>query len=751
MSRIVGLDLGSYSVKVVRVEARRVGEFEVLSYDEEVLPPLEEGLSLRDRQKSALVALKERGRLEGDVFVTGLVGDVATLRTLVFPFSDPKKIEAALPFQLEAEIPFDLDEVVVAWTVIGPKWSARIDTEAAEREKTEKPERKASGETEVLVCSARREVVADLLALLAEVHIDPRHVELDALALDDLYDGVFRAAHEASEATALPRTPGGTVIETGPDFATPAVAMVDIGHKRTSVCITAGDHVVSAHTILHGGFDATRALSREIGISIDDAERGKRKEAFIEVTGATAQFPEQRRISDVLKQAYAPVVRRLRQTFQSGMVSARVRVTKVILTGGGSRILNLDRHLAEELNVRVERGRDLATRLSSALPVAVDAEARAALGDVPEAAGALGYALSGLYGTKTRARIDFRTAEFAWKGDFDFVRERAAAIGIWLVVIVLVLGASSVVRSMLLGQQEDALVAKQVAVCKSITGQDIQSSSQCLAIIQERISGQAGFKLPEDSSVDMYMELARRLPKKDVLYRKVTELEISDDRVRIKGMTTDYDAVDKIVAALQDGRCFTQVEKGKARNVKDQVEFNVTLKLDCAVNPGKPIEGETTTSGASDYATVPAARPTPTPALQNDGAEQTGVKTPEERRLEREERIRAARERLGRTNDNNRIPSSVRSGFPRPGVTERDAAVPSVVGADGVDIAEKRREKLEQIRSQKETFERLREKGELEQMGPRVPGRPGDPMRPMPAEGGRRPLPIPAKGDDDGE
>jgi len=749
MSRIVGLDLGSYSIKVVRIEARRAGEFEVLSYDEEILPPVDDTLTLRDRQKAALLSLKERGRLDGDMYVTGLVGDVATLRTLAFPFSDAKKIEAALPFQLEAEIPFDLDEVVVAWTIIGPKKLARLDVEGAER-----PDKKGGTETEVLVCSARREVVSDLLALLGEVGVDPRHVELDALALDDLYDGVFRAAHEASEVSASPRTPGGTVIEMGPDSATPAVAMVDIGHKRTSVCITAGDHVVSAHTILHGGFDATRSLSREIGISLDDAERGKRKEAFIEVLGATAQFPEQRRISDVLKQAYAPVVRRLRQVFQAAMVSARVRVTKVILTGGGSRILNLERHLAEELNVRVERGRDLATRLAAALPVAVDAEARAALGDVPEAAGALGYALSGLYGTKTRARIDFRTGEFAWKGDFDFVRERAAAIATWLVVVFVVLAGSSLVRSSLLGQQEDKLAARQVEACKSITGQAIESSSQCLAIIQERINGQAGFHLPENSAVDVYMEIARRLPSKEVFARKITELDVSDDRVRMKGLTTDYDAVDKIVAALSEGRCFTQVEKGKARNVKDQVEFNVTLRLDCAANPGKPLDDAASTTASSTASPTTASEPADATPFSSTPDSEKGVpgvaKTPEERRLEREERIRAARERLGSTRDPARLPPGVRTGTTRPTTAEREGRVPGVVGPDGIDVAEKRREKLEAIRSQKETFDRLKEKGELEG-APRGLGRVNDPMRPMPSEGGRRPLPIPKRGAEDGE
>ena len=586
MGTVVGLDLGAYAVKVVRLEGKGRADFEVIAYDAEALGPAFEPpgpgddepvrVPLADRHLAALTALKERGSLEGELFITGLSGSEATVRTLTFPFSDPRKIAETLPFELENEIPFDIDDIVYSWTPVEKVYRPG-----------DAPENK--DETEILVAFAKRDAVEGHLELLGQVGIDPRHIEFDALTLDDLYTGVFKDAHEREGPTEGPQlTPGGTVIEQGEGAPLDAVAMVDIGHQKTNVCILGDDGVARAHTILHGGADATRALARELSIDPDEAEVGKRSEAFIEVIGTTAQFPDQRRVSEILKGAMNPVVRRLRQLFQSVLSSSKVRVTKVILTGGGSRIINLDRHLAETLNVRVERGRDIATRLGAALPLPADHEAARNQGEVPEAAFALALALAGLGGDK-RARIDFRTGDFAWRGDFDFVRERLSALGVWAAVLFVLVGGVSATKATLYGAEEDKLLEEQIAACKTITGMDIDSPSKCLAIIKERISGQAGFRIPDDSAADMYLEVSRRIPPASVLTRKVTELDVSDERVRIKATTSDFDAVDKIVAGLAEGRCFSEVEKGKARNVKNGVEFNVTIRLDCEAAPGKPL------------------------------------------------------------------------------------------------------------------------------------------------------------------
>jgi general secretion pathway protein L len=569
MARVVGIDLGSYSVKVVHIEPRGRGGMEVLAYGEALVPPPAEGIdaasSMPDRHSAALAELRQRGLLEGDVFITGLPGDAAAVRTLKFPFSDAKKIAEALPFALESEIPLDLDEIVLSWATLGAR--AR---------------KSGPAETEVLVAWARKDAVQNLLNLLAVHGIDPRHVEFDALALDDLFDGLFHkpeAPDGPSELSEL-RTPGGTVIEVGEGAPEPATAIVDIGHRRTTVCVLAGGRVVSAHSILHGGAEATRALSRAIGLPLIEAERGKRKEAFIEVTGARAQFPEQEQISEVLKGAYAPIVRRLRQVFQATISTSRVRVVKVILTGGGSRVLNMDRHLSEELNVKVARPRELAVAMKAQLPLDAGEEG------APEAALAFAYAMSGAQGSKTRARIDFRTGEFAWKGDFDFLREKAGAFAAWAAVLLLLLGTSGIARAFVLGSTEDSLVKQELQLCREITGQDQDSFTRCMALIQERINGQAAFSVPERSAADTYLEIARRLPPSGQLRRKITELDITSERVKMRGLTSTYEGIDTMVERLQGGRCFSLVEKGKAQNKGNDVDFNITITLDCAAAPG---------------------------------------------------------------------------------------------------------------------------------------------------------------------
>ncbi len=596
MSRIVGIDLGSYSVKVVRIEPRGRGTFEVLGFSEQPLP--DEG-SLEERHSAALAVLKQQGALDGDTYVTGLSGDASAVRTLQFPFSDPKKIAEALPFALESEIPVDIDDVVLSWAILGRSAVKRKDAVVS---------------TDVLVAWAKKEAVQALLDLLAVHGIDPRHVELSALALDDLYDGLFKpvdaAAATTREGPTEMRTPGGTVIEMGEGAPEPAVAVVDIGHRSTSVCVLGGDgRVVSAHSILHGGADATRSLSKAIGLPLDEAERGKRKEAFIEVAGARAQFPEQEQISEVLKGAYAPIVRRLRQIFQASISQARVRVMKVIIVGGASRVLNLDRHMSEELNVKVVRGPELSRALAGQLPLGAGEDG------APEAALAFAYAMSGAVGNKTRARIDFRTGEFAWRGDFDFLREKAPALATWAAVLVLLLGVSGIARAFVLARTDDALQAQELALCKEITGKpDLTSFSVCMSMIQERIRGQASFSVPARSAVDTYMEIAQRLPPESELHRKITELDITADRVKMRGLTSGYEAIDKIVERLQGGKCFSLVEKGKAQNKGSDVEFNITITLDCNTAPGdgKPPPPITTaTRAAPTGAPPPMAVPPP--------------------------------------------------------------------------------------------------------------------------------------------
>ena len=104
--RILALDLGSHSLKGAVIESslsrcRVAGLFR----------------QLRVPTRSLVEQLQEfcaTYQLHADTVLSGLPGEGVSHRLLTLPFSQPRQISQAVPFELESLIPFSLDEVVVA-------------------------------------------------------------------------------------------------------------------------------------------------------------------------------------------------------------------------------------------------------------------------------------------------------------------------------------------------------------------------------------------------------------------------------------------------------------------------------------------------------------------------------------------------------------------------------------------------------------------------------------------------------------
>ena len=557
--KVLGIDIGTHSIKVVRLLASMRG-FSVELFDEEVLPKLRdedgEQLGFLSKAEAALRSLKERGSLSADIVVSGLPGDMSSTRLVRLPFGDAKRIEQTLPFEIEDQLPFSIDDVILTNTVL----TGSVDVN-----------------TDVLVGMAKKDDVGNFLQMLKQVGVDPRYLELDALALDDLYLHVLAKSKPQDAAPLM--TPGGTAIAMGPEAYEPATAIIDIGHQRTSMCIIAEDQVVAARLTLRGGADLTRALARTFSLSVDDAEKGKLREAYLEVPGAEAPYPEQKRISDSLKQALKPIIREIRQSIQAVVAGRRARVNHIYLCGGSAGISNLDRYLSHELNVKVELAKAVGETLAPALPVDQWTDGQ----DMGRAAKALAYALSGFSAGKSD-RLDFRQGEFAYRGDFEFLQGHISQLVAGLMVIAMLLGLNGYARYFDISRQKQKIVQYQNKVCKKILGQDVRSGERCLAMMNDQISsGSEGQGIPEISAIDPYLSVIRASPKDVNL--KVREMEVSLDHVKIKGETDSFEDVDKIVAELQKGQCLTNVQRGPARKSGDKVGYSISVDVDCNAEP----------------------------------------------------------------------------------------------------------------------------------------------------------------------
>ncbi len=149
-----------------------------------------------------------------DEVVSALPGDAVTHRILQLPFSDRKRLDQTVPFELEGHLPFELEDTVVDYQVLGTA---------------------ADGTSAVLAVSAPKQAVREHLDALGAAGIDPRLVDLTSLAPLN----VVRAAMNGH---------GGRVAFVGLDAARTTVALLADGRLL-------GLRVVSAHVGPAGDLD----------------------------------------------------------------------------------------------------------------------------------------------------------------------------------------------------------------------------------------------------------------------------------------------------------------------------------------------------------------------------------------------------------------------------------------------------------------------------------------------------------------
>lgn len=149
-NRTLALDAGGATLRAVLVE-RTLRSQRILGF---YAAPRTDDLAADIR---ALAAAHD---LRWDEVISALPGDVATHRVLVLPFTDRKRLDQTVPFELETQLPFELDEAVVDYQVLGQDGDSAV----------------------VLAAFAPKTAVRAHLAALAAAGIDPRIVDLAPLA-----------------------------------------------------------------------------------------------------------------------------------------------------------------------------------------------------------------------------------------------------------------------------------------------------------------------------------------------------------------------------------------------------------------------------------------------------------------------------------------------------------------------------------------------------------------------------------------
>jgi type IV pilus assembly protein PilM len=549
---IIGLDIGNYSVKALRLEGG-YRTFTVLGYDEEILDTVHVDIgavtdgegevteaeledAIHDAEDAALHAaltqLRERGSLDGDHFVVAIPPDLVLAATMAFPFTESKALSAVIPLNFEERIPVSVEELILDHFVVGPSAST-------------------PGQHDVTVVAVKYDDLSVFLDLWRASDVDPHHVVMGDAAMANLANYLLE------------------------DLTEP-FAIIDMGHRFTRVgCFEPREEqphgVGYVRSFQNGGHEVTQSLMRTFDCTYQQAEHYKHTRGKVAVDTITMGAAAVK-ASDAMKRGLDASVRELRRTFQAHATNRRNPVTRVFLCGGASQLGNLAPYLAAELGVPAE-----ALPMASEELAAVEREA----GSDAVMAQALALGLRDALPVEKRLPINFRTGRFRHQQAQSWVRERAVGVIVLAALFLCALGSVIGTHYMAVSERHDAAKAAMEKGSVQLFGEKVSD----VAAVKKRLAGDDGGAslLPTRSAYDHYYAVYSLVPSGLELRFLDVEVDLFRQIIKVTAETDSAASVDAFVDKLQEDDCFKgQVQKGATNAIGEQVKFDLTINPKCA-------------------------------------------------------------------------------------------------------------------------------------------------------------------------
>ncbi|MBI3648787.1 MAG: type IV pilus assembly protein PilM [Actinobacteria bacterium] len=342
----VGLDVGSTAVRAAEMSLGP--ELPVVLRAAQVpLPP--GAVELGEVRQPQLVAeaLRElwgRGGFKSREVLMGVGNQRVVVREIALPFLPDKELRESLAFQVQEFIPMSVDDAVLDYDPLGEF------------------EQDGRQMMRILLVAAQRPMVNLLVESATMAKLEPVGLDLIPFAL-------VRAVGTGEE---------GMDLEDGGDEA-----VIDVGAHVTNICVHARQVVRFVRILPSGGRDVTVAIARGMGVEDEVAEQLKRGE---EVEGHDLE--EARRVATSRAASFVDEIRSSLEFYTAQAQGARI--SRVLITGGGSKLAGFLEVLRERIPVSVERGQ-VFLRVKSQLDLLPEAQAEAE----PVLAAAVGLGIPG--------------------------------------------------------------------------------------------------------------------------------------------------------------------------------------------------------------------------------------------------------------------------------------------------------------------------------------------------------------------
>jgi type IV pilus assembly protein PilM len=303
---MLGLDIGTTSVKFVEISEAGKGQYRVERYVIEPLPKdaVKEGdIANAEQVAEALqAAWRQMGTRVKNVVMALPASAVITKKILLPASLSGVELENQVETEANQLIPFPLDEVNLDFQVLGPSPGSPNDVE-------------------VLLAAARKEKVEDRVALAEAAGLKALVMDVESYATIAAYERIANLFPEAGVGQ--------------------TIAILDIGAHSIHINVLHDNESVYLREHGFGGSQLNYEISRRYGMTTEEAEVAKRKGTLPE----TYEIEVLRPYSETL----AMEIGRALQLFTTS--TQYHKVDHVLLAGGGAIIPGIDEVVSARVSI----------------------------------------------------------------------------------------------------------------------------------------------------------------------------------------------------------------------------------------------------------------------------------------------------------------------------------------------------------------------------------------------------------------
>jgi type IV pilus assembly protein PilM len=305
--QVVGLDIGSSSIKAAQVRPLRKGGFELVSLGIEELAPdcIVDGVVIsKIPVADAITRIFTQQGIKNRRVATSVSGHSVIVKKIALPIQSEEDLSESIRWEAEQYIPFDIADVNMDYQVLG--------------------ENTASGNLDVLLVAVKKEKIVDHTGVISMAGKSPEIVDVDAFALQNAYQVNYEPATRTT------------------------VALLDIGASTMTITIVSGSDFLFTRDVGVGGRQYSDFIQKEFNLSFSQSEALKQGEAVDGIDPAE--------VGHVLESVTEIICLEIQKTFDFFKSTTTIdHIDRMLVSGGGAHTPGLLDMLARKFGIPAEK------------------------------------------------------------------------------------------------------------------------------------------------------------------------------------------------------------------------------------------------------------------------------------------------------------------------------------------------------------------------------------------------------------